>query len=86
MSQELVSKNFAKIPMTEIEDVFEHLDLTEENQNSCTDPDITLPEETEMTPITKWPPSEIPVGPLEDFQQIRVTHVDEYGQIVRNSA
>ena len=86
MSQELVSKNFAKIPMTEIEDVLEHLDLTEENQNSCTDPDITLPEETGMTPITKWPPSEIPLGPLEDFQQIRVTHVDEYGQIVRNSA
>ena len=86
MSQELVSKNFAKMPMTEIEDVFEHLDLTEENQNSCTDPDITLPEETGMTPITKWPPSEIPLGPLEDFQQIRVTHVDEYGQIVRISA
>ena len=40
-----------------------------------TDPDITLPEETGMTPITKWPPSEIPMGPLEDFQQIRVTHV-----------
>ena len=40
LSQELVSKNYAKIPMAEIEDVFEHLDLTEENQTSCTDPDI----------------------------------------------
>ena len=27
-------KCFQKIPMIEIEDVFDHLDLTEENQNS----------------------------------------------------
>ena len=30
-----------------------------------------------MTPIKKWTPSKIPLGPLEDFQQIWINHVDE---------
>ena len=44
------------------------------------------PDHIHLTPIKKWTPSKIPLGPLEDFQQIWVNHVDEYGQIVRNSA
>ena len=44
------------------------------------------PDHIHLTPIKKWTPSKIPLGPLEDFQQIWVNHVDEYGQIVSNSS
>ncbi len=67
-----------------IEDMFEHLDFTEDTEESCPEKNDLSPEEEEIktTPINKWPPSEVPLSPQDDFVQIRVTHIDEYGQIV----
>ena len=66
-----------------IEDMFEELDLTEDTEESCPEKnDLTLETVIETTPVNKWPPSEVPLSPQDDFVQIRVTHIDEYGQIV----
>ena len=68
-----------KIPMTEIEDVIciwapwsyrrkpKQLHLS---GYYCT---------RGMTTMKKWTPSKIPYGPLEDFQQIWVNHVGDFG-------
>ena len=67
--------------------MFEQLDLTEDTEESCPDTVIeknglSPEEEIKTTPVNKWPPSEVPLSPQDDFVQIRVTHIDEYGQIV----
>ena len=35
-----------------------------------------------MEPIIRWIKAEIPEAPKEEFTQVRVTHIDENGQIV----
>ena len=67
--------------------MFEQLDLTEDTEESCPEKnDLSPEEEIKTTPISKWPPSEVPLSPQDDFVQIRVTHIDEYGQIVSFSS
>ena len=70
-----------------IEDMFEQLDLTEDTEESCPEKnDLSPEEEIKTTPVNKWLPSEVPLCPQDDFVQIRVTHVDNYGQIVSFSS
>ena len=70
-----------------IEDMFEQLDFTEDTEESCPEKNgLSQEEEIKTTPVNKWPPSEVPLSPQDDFVQIRVTHIDEYGQIVSFSS
>ena len=39
-------------------------------------------QEKNMEPIIRWIKAEIPAAPKEEFTQVRVTHIDENGQIV----
>ena len=39
-------------------------------------------QEKNMEPVIRWIKAEIPEAPKEEFTQVRVTHIDENGQIV----
>ena len=71
-----------------IEDMFEQLDFTKDTEESCPEKNGLSPEEEEIKtiPVNKWLPSEVPLSPQDDYVQIRVTHIDEYGQIVSFSS
>ena len=77
MSMEMVKKNYAKAPTME-GDMFDSLDLDE------TEEGIDKSQEEEMTPVTRWLPPEVPMNPKKNYVQVRVTHIDHYGQIVRH--
>jgi hypothetical protein len=67
--------------------MFEQLDFTEDTEESCPEKnELSQEEEIKTTPVKKWPASEVPLGPQDDYVQIRVTHIDEYGQIVSCSS
>ena len=84
MSQILVKFKFAKSPEL-LEDMsLEQLDLTEDTEESHPENDFLIEEfEANMMPVAKWMRPEIPLGPQTTFERVRVTHIDENGQIVR---
>jgi len=70
-----------------IEDMsFENLELSEDTSREISE-GSNLPEnsifiqEKNMEPIIRWIKAEIPEAPKEEFTQVRVTHIDENGQI-----
>ena len=73
---EMVKEKYAKAPTME-GDMFDSIELDE------TEEDIDDNQEEEMTPVTKWLSPQVPMNPKKNYVQVRVTHIDDYGQIVR---
>ena len=88
MTQTLVKLKYAKSPMTFEDMSFENFDLTEDltpredTEGSILQENDIFTQEANMEPVSRWMPPNIPLEPQEDYVQVRVTHIDENGQIV----